>query len=275
MSEGEAGAALKTEPGFSCNMIQITPLRRVENSGASTIIHTENKETWVYQNKRITIYSDEFKILKTIDLDWNMSDMTPMPSPNDIIATDTENCRINKISRDGEVTALYNVWVSVGGVCINDAKDAVVGLYNKQALPYVNLGIYSSDASFNIMKIENFTGEKKLLKGMISKVKQNSNGDYVVSDLDKIVCVNRKCEFRWHYCADDKVYGLVCDQYSNVILAEYFNKRITLLDKDGSFVQTLLTAEDGIEMPSSLSIDWYGNLWVGQYDDMKIFKYIK
>ena len=90
--------------------------------------------------------SDEFEILHTINLDWNMSDMTYSPSSNDVIVTDTENCRLNKISRDGEITMVYNMWISVGSICINDTKEVVV---RQKAQPYVDLGIYSPDTSFN------------------------------------------------------------------------------------------------------------------------------
>ena len=254
-------------------LIQVTQVRCI-NSGAGAIIHTDLKETWAYKDKKITIYNENFEVMDTITLDWEMSDMTKSYSTEYIIATDFDNCRISKITRAGDVTPLRNTWLRADGVCINDKQEVVVGLCAGYGPPDVRVMIYSPDTSTTIRKIEMGKHGKHLFNGRIFQVKQNGNGDYIIANVDRIVCVNREGKFRWQYRVNDDVYGLVCDKYSNVIIAEFYNKKITLLDKDGVFVQTLLTAEDGIEMPSSLSIDWFGNLWVGQCDDIKIFKYI-
>ena len=266
--------SLKEESGFNRKLIQITQLRCI-NSGAGAVIHTDLKETWAYKEKKITIYNEDFEVMDTITLDWEMSDMTKSHSTEYIIATDFDNCRLCKITRAGDVTPLRNTWLRADGVCINDKQEVVVGLCAGYGPPDVRVMIYSPDTSTTIRKIEKGAHGKHLFNGRIFQVKQNGDGDYVIVNVDRIICVNREGKFRWEYRVNDEVFGMVCDRYSNVIIAEFYNKKITLLDKDGVFVQTLLTAEDGIQLNSSLSIDWYGNLWVGQYENIKIIKYLK
>ena len=66
---------------------------------------------------------------------------------------------------------------------------------------------------------------------------------------------------------------MVCDKYNNVIIAEYLSNKIHLLSSEGKLVTTLLTGQDGIREPWSLSIDRHGQLWIGQEDSIKVVKY--
>ena len=144
--------------------------------------------------------------------------------------------------------------------------------------PY-KLSIYSPDGSTVLQEIENDEDGKPLFRNVIRQVKQNGSGDYMVADGDRIVCVSSEGRFRWDYIVKMFIHGIVCDKYDNVIITgstqNYHNPKIFLLSSDGQLMTTLLTGEDGIRDPQSLSIDRHGQLWIGQKDRLKVVKYFK
>ena len=140
--------------------------------------------------------------------------------------------------------------------------------------PPIKLVVYSSDESAVIQEIGNDEDGKRLFRTGITQVKQNGNGDYVVVDLKRIVCVSSEGRFRWEYSVEI-VYGMVCDKYDNVIIAEFNNDKILLLSSEGKLVTTLLTLDGGISKPRSLSIDRHGQLWIGHVHSLKVFRYLK
>ena len=99
----------------------------------------------------------------------------------------------------------------------------------------------------------------------------------MVADWNMIVCVSSEGQFRWDFSAETSplIYDMVCDKYDNVIIAEYYSNNICLLNSEGKLVTTLLTHEDGLRNPRSLSIDRHGQLWIGQDNGpLKVVKYL-
>ena len=70
------------------------------------------------------------------------------------------------------------------------------------------------------------------------------------------------------------VYGIECDQFDNIIIAQEISNTICLLNTEGALISTLMTEENGISGPLTLALDSYGRLWIGQEDEIKVVKYI-
>ncbi|CAL1529609.1 unnamed protein product [Lymnaea stagnalis] len=49
-------------------------------------------------------------------------------------------------------------------------------------------------------------------------------------------------------------YGVASDDAGYIYVADHYNSRVTLFSKDGSFVEHLLTTQDGISRPSSIAV---------------------
>ena len=72
-------------------------------------------------------------------------------------------------------------------------------------------------------------------------MKQNGNGDYIVSENDRVICVSREGKFRWEYKVRKRCnYGLIegmytldCDQFDNIIIADCKVNKVILLDHEG------------------------------------------
>ena len=218
-----------------------------------------------------------FVCKETLDLNFYIYDMA-LTASQDIVASDRDKKCLVKISSSGDVTILCSTApLRPWGLCINNRQQIVVGLKTRHKAPHIKLAIYSPDGSTLLQEIEHSEDDSPLFRKEIVQVKQNGIGDYVVSCYDTIVCIGSEGAFSWEYCveASTGIYGIVCDKYNNVIIAEFCDRKISLLSDEGKLVTTLLTMQLGIDMPRSLSIDRYGQLWIGQALSLKVVKYLK
>ena len=260
------------------NRLQITEVTSIE-AYADCLFRTDKSKIHGYcdNDKKITIYNEYFKPCETIQLDFEVFDMS-CSSNQDIIATDWNGCRVIEISRSGKTNILVETSpLKPGGMCINDNGNIVVGLCAGYGILPIKLVVYS--ANFGVLQeIEHDAAREPLFTNKILQVKQNGNGDYIVSDDYRIICISRGGELRWEYMIDfvfDDVCGVVCDKYDNIIISHRLSFTISVLDSEGSHISTLMTKKDGILYPKALAIDSNGRLWIGHYDKVKVVKYIK
>ena len=96
----------------------------------------------------------------------------------------------------------------------------------------------------------------------------------------KVLSLGKDNKIRYEYTGTDKRQssipcGLCTDDVGHVLITDFDNQNIHILDKDGNFLQYLLTGEQGLRKPVSINVDSEGNAWVGQqFGDMKIVKYL-
>ena len=69
-------------------------------------------------------------------------------------------------------------------------------------------------------------------------------------------------------------FGIVADKQGHVLVADWSNHAIHLLDLSGQFIGFLITDNYGIRGPNALALDNEGNLWIGDTKStVWIFKY--
>lgn len=69
--------------------------------------------------------------------------------------------------------------------------------------------------------------------------------------------------------------GVTRDRYGHVLVSDWNNDCIHLLDKGGRFVRYLLTADNDVECPSALGIDRDHRLWIGNgIGSVSVYQYI-
>ena len=181
-------------------MVKTIPVKSFEDVLAHTITHGE---TGVYINNRntkeIRQYSENMDLIKTVSLGLCIRDIALTPA-DDIIGSDCENKRLVRISRSDDITTLCSTGeLRPLGLCINDKQQIVVGLRAGLDKPPIKLVVYTTDGSDVVFEIEKDKSGKPLFTESIYQVKQNANGDYVVADGHRIVCVDRVGEFRWEH----------------------------------------------------------------------------
>ncbi|XP_062575530.1 uncharacterized protein LOC134237461 [Saccostrea cucullata] len=104
--------------------------------------------------------------------------------------------------------------------------------------------------------------------------KENQNGDVIVSymidnvsELGYVVVTDRTGIHRFTYKgskpgSEFKPRGICTDALSNVLVCDSTTRTVQMINKDGQFLSVLLTEQQGIEDPYSLSYDYKSHrLW--------------
>ncbi|XP_045187754.2 uncharacterized protein LOC123545493 [Mercenaria mercenaria] len=69
-------------------------------------------------------------------------------------------------------------------------------------------------------------------------------------------------------------HGIVCDEEGHILVSDWNNDCIHVLDRDGNFLLNLIGKKDGLEGPNALGLDKRGYLWVGDsHGVVRVFKY--
>ena len=70
--------------------------------------------------------------------------------------------------------------------------------------------------------------------------------------------------------------GVGSDQMGHVLIADYKNHDVHILDQEGRFIQFILTSQQGLHDPVTIHVDREGYVWVGEYDQyVKIARYLQ
>ena len=272
------------EKTFHADMIEFKTVKTIKNIRGNSIVHTAQNEVWINDGDKHTLilYDATFNKIKTINLEvtelGRISDMV-LTISQDILATNWRRQEVLRISRTGNV----NLFIDTSpyyphGIFINDRQQVVVGLFENSAasMKRHKLAIYSFDTSTEPLEIWSDVNGRPLFDQTIMQVKQNGNGDYLVSHENGVVCVTRLGEFKWKYTTtrETRIWCLVCDRYNNVIIGEEINHQITILNSDGIILKIIPTV-DSHWGPLSLSLDRDENLWAGHVEHIKVIKYLK
>ena len=212
---------------------------------AYRVLHTDQNDVWIQNgDKNLTLYDELFVQKVTLSLTFDIFDMT-LTSSHDIIATDRRNKCVMKISSSGSVNTLCSTAPLIPrAVCMDYRGHIVVGLQADWTTPPYKLAVYSSNGSSLLQEIKDDEDGNPLFRRVITEVKQNGNGDYVVAVGDRIVCVSSEGRFKWDFSVGKVIWGVVNDKYDNVIIAERAYSKVLLLSSEGKLVTTLLTKKD-------------------------------
>ena len=221
-------------------------------------------QAWVETDRKMIQMVDRHGAVKDkIHTDFGFNDMTVTPL-GDILLSDARNKCIKSISADKAVMTMFNVtWEPYGLCCLQNGNIAVTFEREGRVVLYSTSG--------NVIKEPN----KELFTQPHSVAQSKVNSDLYISDLGarKVVALNKDYRVRYEYTGqDDRTYydrkpfsphGLCTDNAGRVLVTDFQNNRVHILDRDGQFLQYLLTKEQGLIMPWSINVDSEGYAWVG------------
>ena len=224
-------------------------------------------------------YNQRGELLKKINLN-EVNINIHVVDGNRIIVTDYEKKTVLKISLDGSsLEQLIDTSpLMPTGVCINH-KGNIVVMCSYLLGDAHKLVEYSPDGKYKIQEIvRDKTGP---LFPQPIRVVQNGNHDYIVSNEHVLVAVSSDGKLRWRNSGNSEKGrtkrtrafspdAVCCDRFHNVIVGDYYNDIVDILDSDGWFVMRLLSRDHGIQRPFALATDEQDNLWIGSYVDAKI-----
>ncbi|XP_062617682.1 uncharacterized protein LOC134279327 [Saccostrea cucullata] len=200
----------------------------------------------------------------------------------DLIYSDHENGTVNTV-KDGKTEVLITTpmdWKPAGLSC-SKSGDVLVNLYNgdqNKIVRYqgktIKQEIFKDENEVEIYGSGNF----------ILFIAENNNGDICASDRNAkaVVVVDKAGRVRFRYDGSlakmKKPFDpnqLVTDSMSQIIVTDWTNDCLHILNEDGKFLKCVDDCE--LSRPLGLSVDVEGNLWVGLYEkgDVKVIQYME
>ena len=206
-----------------------------------------------------------------IHTDFGFIDMVSSPQ-GDILLTDTTNNCIKSIScAEKKVKTLFELqWRPWCLCCLHNGHIAVTFCREGRVVIYSTSGKVIKEL------------DKKLFKWPYSVAQSKVNSDLYISDprAGKVVALDKDYRVRYEYTGqgDRESFiplGLCSDNAGRVLITDHFNHTVHILDRDGMFLQLLLTREQGLRRPQSIDVDSEGNAWVGDENGVTVLKYLQ
>nr|XP_022311589.1 uncharacterized protein LOC111116857 [Crassostrea virginica] len=254
-------------------------------------------EAWIWGNKdtitRIDIHGAVKDTVTTTCLLGSRG--ISVTRGRELMYSDYNSDTVN-IVRDGKSQILIIApqdWTP-GGLCCTRSGDILVHVYKK-----TNFKVRGNRVFLNkINKIIRYQG--KNIKQEISNdgqgnsffkdggcflfMSENNNGDVCVSDVnaDTVVVVDKTGRVRFRYdgtpARREKSFdprGIVTDALSQIIVTDYNNHCLHILDQNGQFLRCVDNC--GLKEPYRLSVDSEGRLWVGSWrsGEIKVIEYLQ
>ena len=211
------------------------------------------------------------------------NDMAITIDENILLAV-SSNRFIRSITKKGKMDSLFRTTYRPTSLCCLDNDDIVVTFSD-----YGKVTVYSKNGQI-IQKL-NHIEFRFPMKVAANKVNQDiyvcdhSKDQY--ESPGKVIAIGADWQIRYQYKGQiirlfkDFYPVEVCtDQMGHILITDYKNHRVHLLDKDGQFIRYILTADDGLNLPKTIDVDREGYVWVGQgapsipYSPVSVFKYL-
>lgn len=211
----------------------------------------------------------------------------------ELIYIDT-SCNINKLSNDMKtnktlIEHMDSIWIKRSLYWSPLNGDLLIGmsfgipLFSKDRVYTHKSKVARYDQKGKVKQSIEFDSRGLELYKDPHKITENNNGDVVVSDWSgAVVVTEREGKHRFSYTGHPLgsailPRGICTDALSNILVCDIGSKSIHLIDKNGHFLQFLLTTTEDEDIPWCVSCDTKNHrLWVGSPKNNKIcvYKYV-
>ena len=250
----------KFDTGY-CDPVFCTPSLTCVGSG----------HAWVKTDRRkLKLMDTNGHVKETIDINSRWSNVVKS-AHGDIILTDESdknNICINSISSDRRIKTLFRIESGIpSGLCLLNSGDIAITFYSNG-----KVFIYSMSG-----KVIKELDKKKFINP--HRVAQNKvNNDIYIAyktcyrntydSGGKVLALGKDYNVRYEYTGQENntkpLYpsDLCTDDTGHVLILDGNGDQVHILDKDGRFLQYLLTGDHGLWGLFSIDVDGKGNAWV-------------
>ncbi|XP_061175546.1 uncharacterized protein LOC133184470 [Saccostrea echinata] len=224
------------------------------------------------------IFNEEGECVDTVQTKSGHGMPTGLAVMNDgtILYTEYSYKLIRKIKSDKSVENLRQTEGKPNGICCTRSDDIIVCLQDCPQGKVVRL-----DRTGN-MKRE---FEHEFLKDPTA-VCENINNDICITEesMRNVIVTDVDFDTRFMYDGNLKLgefkkftpRDICCDSFGHILIADFSNRVIHMIDENGHFIRYLLTKEDGLSYPHGLCVDGEDRLWVAERfsKKIKVFQYL-
>ena len=224
----------------------------------------------------LQLVDNKGSVKDTMKIDFDISDLALSPN-GDIILADASNKCIKSVSKQKKINTLFQTrWKTKGLCCLRNNEIVVAFNTNREVIVYKPNG--SIRNTLNLAHIK-FSCPEKVSANKINQdiyiCDQKNNSTYK----GKLIAVRADGKLRYEYSGKDNkplCPSNVCtDQMGHVLITDYWQSRVHILDQEGQFIQYILTSQQGLRLPTMIDVDTLGNVWVGEYGEQNLIKVAK
>ena len=248
------------------------------NSFDQSIACVGSGQAWVRTGfDRLQLMDQHSDVKDTIDTWFYFRDVV-LSSQGELLLTNINNSCIISISPDKEVRKLFTTqWRPWGLCCLHSGDIAVTFNTEGRVAIYSRSGKIVQELDKKLFSCPHWIAQNKVNNDLYicdkDKTEYTSTGKIVALDITSYyVRYQYTGQGSTEFCPTD----LCTDSASRLLITEYYNDRVQILDKDGRFLQYLLTGKQGLWMPVSIDVDSDGKAWVGEFEGgVKVVKYLQ
>ena len=235
----------------------------------------EGGQSWVMTGrKKLQLMGRDGSVRKTIKTDLDIYGMA-VTSDGDLLLPDNRNRCIKSVSTQKIITLFSTRWEPYSLCCTHNGDMVVRFPNDRKVVIYKRTG-----------KIRQMLDHIKLrypLSVSVNKV----NHDIYICDKEsdgfaspgKVMAVGTDYKLRYEYTGqgDNEFTPVdVCtDKMGHILATDYRYHRVHILDQEGRFIQYILTSQHGLHETVTIDVDSKGYMWVGEYNCVRVARYLQ
>ena len=229
----------------------------------------------------LQLVDKEGTVKDTISIDFDFYDIT-ITSDGHLLLADNYNKCIKSVSKQRNITTLFRTSGEPWSLCYLHNGNIVVAFRYESKVT-----VFSREGKIR-QKLDHIK-----LRYPTSVAVNKVNQDIYICDHEekfnlyskgKVIAVGADGKVRYEYTGqgDSKFIPVeVCaDQIGHVLITDYRNHRVHMLDQEGQFIQYILTSKQGLNLPTTVDVDRKGYIWAGECVELrkghvKVYRYLR
>lgn len=228
---------------------------------------------WIncFGSKEITLITRDGKHKRRMSFSERISHTAVLNTGEIILASDMGHT-VKKVTQKGKIEVVFDISpLNTRGICsMQDggflvcAVDQNGGKLYKRSIWEHNSDVYELDEKGKLLFLHPY------------RAIENINGDICVADIDAycVTCVDQTGKLKFRYSGSKRKetmcrfcpYGLTNSKQGEIIVLDYWNHCVHLLNSDGHFIQFIMTQHEKVHYPLCAAVDRNDCLWIGCKD---------
>jgi sugar lactone lactonase YvrE len=214
--------------------------------------------------------------IQTKSGDW--PDDIAVTRDGDLVYTDWCNKTVNLVKNNQTHTVITQQGWVPHNVCSTASGDVLITMYTDDRNKKYKVVRYSGSTEKQSIQFDG-QGRPLYSSGVDTKyISENRNLDICLADrgASAVVVVNASGKLRFRYTGHHNntgesfnPVGLTTDSQGHIIVADYWNHRVHILDQDGQFLRNI---HCNLSYPWGLCVDIRDNLFVADHGTAKVQK---